>query len=213
MGRYIVTAKIAVEIIADDVAGATSYFDEVIAFAKEESNGIAELTVLKADTKRVPYMAPKGAGRWAKAAEEIAFDHHFAGEPRKMVCRHDGSWWWTDGHAALRLHGEAAPEGYRRIEDQKWAAGIGDERRPTTWGLLQASPQGARHHCADADHQIGIQWRLLKVVADSVPGVEWRVKGQRDAILAYDGPALVAVVMPVLTHAARAARPNGMPLQ
>lgn len=190
--RWTISALIEVDIYGDDELEAFEHFADAIDEAAC-SGHVRDIIVKHSDTKAVPFVVPTGAERWAKAATEIRYS-----DEQHRAAMHDGSWWWTDGHSALRCEGEP-PDGFRRVEDPfKGGSELPTAPRPTTWGpaLKSTDGHGVTAHRADTDQDVAIQTKYLKLVADSVPGVTWKIGSTTKPVMAFLGDKCIALVMP-----------------
>lgn len=137
--------------------------------------------------------APKGADRWERAALNRGF-----GADRSWVTKHDGSWWWTNGHAMLRCDGEMPTD----LEEKPELRTPVIERRAVQWG-----PVVVTVHDEDPDdlHREAVEicvWAsptYLGLVEESIPGCTWMAGEWRDPIHALDADGrLMAIVMGVM---------------
>ncbi len=196
MSRFTIYATIAVEVSAKDDVEAFEHFVDAINVAADE-RGIRDITVQHSETKETAFVVPPGAERWAIPCAAIWFS-----DDRKRAGMWDGSWWWTDGHIALRCEGEL-PEGFARVEEAAFAGAVGDAvpRTATTWSDDLESKDGDtfKSRRALTRPAIAAQVKFIDLVESCLPGVRWSVPdGELSAVHAY-GPddRLMALVMPV----------------
>jgi hypothetical protein len=191
MKRYMITALVEFDIEGEDEVEAFEHLTDALD-STAGRDGLRDFVVKHSDTKEVPFVVPPGAERWADAATKIRYS-----EEQHRAAMHDGSWWWTDGHSALRCEGEP-PSGYRRIEDPfKGGKQLPKKPRPSSWGPAVKSLDGETlAHRASADPDVAVQAKFLKLVTDSAPEVHWRIGTPTEPAMAFLGDTCVALVMP-----------------
>lgn len=200
MNRFTIYASVEIDIEADDDSDAFAAFADAL----NDIKGSRDAIVLSSSTVERPYRgAPKGAERWSVAArrirlgEESTFD-----EPVDIAVRHDGSWWWSNGHVMLRCEGEA-PATMRVLpaEDGQKAFRLDVERRPTKWSRpLRQETGNLSGRRSSVDTALAIQDRYYELVSRSLGagGARWLAGAEREPIHVHDiDGRLMAVVMPM----------------
>lgn len=195
MKRCTIHAMISLEVVGDDDEQVAECLADAICLMAD-GVGIESATLVNAETIDIPFFMPPGAERWAAAA-----DFRF-GERRKLAPMHDGSWWWTDGHAAYRAEGEP-PTDFKVIPDAfaSKSFGGGDvpvEERRTEWDApTKKRTDNYETVRSMIDPEVAIQRRYRDVVMGAVPSAYWTTTGEGRAVRAYADGRLIAVVMPV----------------
>lgn len=190
--RANIHAMISVEIVGDDDEEIAERFADALVAAHDNTPGVMSVTVSHSETTDVPFVIPKGAERWPYLAE-FRF-----GEDCKIAPMHDGSWWWTDGHAMFRCEGEP-PEGWRKIEDALTKQDhFRAPEQPVVWSTItKRDRDGLERRISQANDLLSIQTKYHDAVMISVPHARWTSgPDHTHTTRAYDNGQLVAVVMP-----------------
>ncbi|MCL2777762.1 MAG: hypothetical protein FWD73_07130 [Polyangiaceae bacterium] len=197
MGRFKVAAKVEAIVDGEDGYDAIERFDEAIC-AIEDGDKIKNVGIGGLDLTQIPYVVPPGAERWAKAAEKIRF-----ADEMTLAGTYDGSWWWTNGHVALRCDG-AAPDGWDLPpgSSMELVVSASTVRKPTEWGPVvrsgnERNDNGRRAFASDSTV---VSATYYDMITDSVPGAIWLVGSKiGDSMHVVDKAGkLVAILMGIL---------------
>lgn len=203
MNRYTIHASVEIDINASNEEEAYEAFSDALT----DIEGCRESIVHAVDTKERHYRhPPQGAGMWAAAARRIRLGEEMTwDEPKDIALKHDGSWWWSNGHVMVRCEGKA-PEGFKTIPDDtaEAAFGLGDERVPTKWSRpLKTADSTVMARRSSANTEVAVQDRYYDLIASSLGfgGARWLVGKPHQPIHVRDiEERLMAVVMPIKTE-------------
>lgn len=196
MNKYTVTATVTCELAVDAATRgeAQRKVDDIFSRGDFVDFDIESIVVTE-----VPYASPIGAERWAAAAKSMRFAEDF---DRRFLLRH-GSWWWTNGHVALRCDG-AVPEGWTPISDagERTAEAMDPgvvERKAAAFGpetyVYDQRSTGTGYRVLGVP-SLGINKIYRDLIESSVPGARWLagpLYSHALHVIDADG-ALVAVV-------------------
>lgn len=199
MKRFILKATVSIDIKAEDEESAYGAFYDAIDELDCES-----LDVPAMELAEVPYAVPPGAERWAEGLVALRF-----GEDTLMFGMFDGSWWFTNGHVALRCDGEmpscamwmqipdatleaslrTAPK-VQKVQATDWRErGVEADRGNVTVNVRRAT----------SNPDVAIAQQYYALVANGLPDAKWHIGGPEDLILAHDAKGdLMAVAMGIL---------------
>lgn len=188
-GRYYVTGRFSVEVRAMSEDEAQDLAEDMA----DDLNlyGISVECHSPPDPPPAPkpYAVPPGVGPWGPHLEAI----RLADGDRRDVGEWDGSWWWSNGHLALRCPGPCIPENGGAVHDIGGIKGVADEKALATWADGTGDDADA-YRCGN----VGISRVYRALVEAGAPGCSWWVGGRYDPILAKDAEGrTVAVVMPM----------------
>lgn len=182
MKRYRITGTIDVDLLAASEEDAWGQLTEALDdfdFAWMPGSMAAE----------VVYPVPPGVGHWGPLLART----RVAETQRRTVCEWDGSWWWSNGHFALRVEGPCVPENGGGVQDIGRAIHPNLPRTQAEW--VDGTGGDAK---AYRSGRVGISREYRELVDDGAPGCTWWIGTANDPILAKDADGrIVAVVMPM----------------
>lgn len=188
MSRYLVTGRFSVEVRATDEDEAQDKVEDLAGELNMYCISVECLSPPAPPPPPAPYSVPPGVGEWGPllAAGKIAETKH------RSVGEWDGSWWWSNGHFALRVEGPCVPENGGGIYDFGHVVRADLPRQAADWADAGDNPKAYR------SGSIGISRQYRELIEAGAPGCSWWIGERHEPILAKDaGGRIVAVVMPV----------------